>query len=167
MIGLADGPSMEDDRRYAAILLGQVLGASDNSRLHWALVETGLAEEASAGFDPHDGTGDFYVFASGDPDRAEEIWAAVLKEIDGLVASMTEDDLVRLRNKLATGVTLGGERPADRMQRIGRQWTYLGGYTTLEEELARINKVTLRDMREVAEAFPLRPVTVGRLLPGA
>jgi predicted Zn-dependent peptidase len=165
MIGLADGPSMQDDRRYAAILLGQVLGAADNSRLHWALVETGLAEEASAGFDPHDGTGDFYVFASGAPDRVDEIWAAVLKEIDGLIASITEDDLVRLRNKLATGVTLGGERPADRMQRLGRQWTYLGKYTTLEEELDRINAVTLKDMREVAEAFPLRPVTTGRLLP--
>ncbi len=165
MIGMADGPAADDDRRYAAVLLSQVLGAADNSRLHWSLIETGLAEEAQAGFDPHDGTGDFYVFASGDPARADEIWGRVLKEVDGLVASITEDDLTRLRNKLATGVTIGGERPADRMQRIGRLWTYLGRYTTLEDELERINRVTLKEMREVAAAFPLKPVTVGRLLP--
>ena len=58
MIGMSEGPAAQDDRRYAATLLAQVLGASDNSRLHWALVETGLAEEAQAGYDPHDGAGE-------------------------------------------------------------------------------------------------------------
>jgi predicted Zn-dependent peptidase len=165
IMGVCDGPAIDDDRRYAAVLLSQVLGAADNSRLHWALTETGIAEEVQAGYDPHDGTGDFYVYASGDPDRADEIWSIVLREIDGLLDSVTDEDLERLRNKLATGVTIGGERPADRMQRLGRLWTYLGRYTTLEEELDRINRVTLADLREVAGAFPLRPVTVGRLLP--
>jgi predicted Zn-dependent peptidase len=166
MVGFADAPAVEDDRRYAAVLLSQVLGASDNSRLHWALIETGLAEEAQAGYDPHDGCGSFYVYASGDPERAGEIWSTVLREIDNLVDSITPDDLERLRSKLATGVTLGGERPADRMQRIGRLWTYLRRHRTLEEELARINQVTLDELREVARAFPLRPTTTGRLLPG-
>jgi predicted Zn-dependent peptidase len=165
MIGISSGPAADDERRYAATLLAQVLGAPDNSRLHWALIETGLAQEAQAGFDPHDGCGDSYVFVSCEPARVDEVWSIVLKEIEGLAASITEDDLERLRNKLLTGVTVGGERPADRMQRLGRQWTYLGKYTTLEEELERINRVTLKEMREVAAAFPLRPVTVGRLLP--
>jgi predicted Zn-dependent peptidase len=165
MLGMAPGPAADDDRRYAAALLAQVLGAPDNSRLHWSLIETGLAEQAQAGFDPHDGTGDFYAFAVGDPARADEIWATVLREVDGLVSSITEDDLVRLRSKLATAVTIGGERPADRMQRIGRTWTYLSRYRTLEEELDRINRVTLDEMGEVARAFPLKPVTTGRLLP--
>ncbi|MBL9032518.1 MAG: insulinase family protein [Phycisphaerae bacterium] len=165
LMGLADAPAIQDPRRYAATLLAQVLGAPDNSRLHWALVETGLAEEAHASYDAHDGTGEFQVLAIGDPERADEIWSAVLREIDGLVASLTDDDLARLRSKLATSVTVGGERPADRMQRLGRLWTYLGRYTTLEEELERINRVTLDDLREVAREFPLRPVTAGRLIP--
>jgi predicted Zn-dependent peptidase len=165
LMGMSDAPSVEDDRRYAAVLLGQILGAADNSRLHWALIETGLAEEAQAGFDPHDGVGDFYIYASGDPERAEEIWGAVQREVANLIPSITELDLERLRNKLATSVTVGGERPADRMQRIGRLWTYLGRYTPLEDELARINAVTLQDLRDLAAAFPLVPTTTGRLLP--
>lgn len=165
LIGVWPGPEAQDERRYAAALLAQVLGASDNSRLHWALIETGLAEEAQAGFDPHDGSGEFFVYASGDPSRADEIWSAVMREVNGLLASLTEDDLDRLRNKLATAVTVSSERPADGMQRIGRYWTYLGRYATLDEELARINGVTLRDMRALAEEFPLRPLTTGRLLP--
>jgi predicted Zn-dependent peptidase len=165
MLGLCDAPEIDDERRYAAVLLSQILGASDNSRLHWALIESGLAEEASAGYDPHDGCGSFYVYASGDPGRSEEIWSIVLREIDALVDSTTVEDLERLRSKLATGVTLGGERPADRMQRIGRLWTYLQRHRPLEEELEQINRVTLDDLRAVAAAFPLRPTTTGRLLP--
>lgn len=165
IIGLAEGPAMTDDRRYAAALLAQVLGAPDNSRLHWALIETGIAEDAQAGFEPNDGTGLFYVFASGDPENADEIWEIITKETSTLVDSLSEDDLVRLRNKLATGVTLAGERPSDRMQRLGRMWLGLGRYRTLEDELAVINRVTLNDLREVAKAFPLHWKTIGRLLP--
>ena len=51
------------------------------------------------------------------------------------------------------------------MQRIGRLWTYLRRYTPLEDELARINRVTIDELHEVAAAFPLRPTTTGRLLP--
>lgn len=167
LLAMCEAPSMDDDRRYAASLLAQVLGASDNSRLHWALIETGIAEDAQAAFDAHDGVGDYFVFAAGDPERADLIWETVEKELAGLVDSVTEDDLVRLRNKAATAATLGGERPADRMQRLGRVWTYLGRQIPLEEELDRINRVTLADLRAAHEAFPIRTATFGRLLPGA
>jgi predicted Zn-dependent peptidase len=165
ILALCDAPAMDDDRRYAAALLAQVLGAPDNSRFHWALIEPGLAEEAQASFDPHDGLGEFVVFASGDPERADEIWETMAREMDRLVGSLTQDDLDRLLNKLVTAATLGGERPQDRMHRIGRLWTYLGQYQPLEEELRRMSSITLDDLRAVHEAFPIRPVTVGRLMP--
>ena len=57
------------------------------------------------------------------------------------------------------------ERPGGRMQRLGRQWTYLHKHLTLEEELDSINAVTIDDMRAVFEAFPFSPRTVGRMLP--
>ena len=165
LLMITPGPSSTDPRRYAASMLGQVLGGGDNSRLHWALVEPGTAEEAVAAYDPRDGCGDYYVYASCDPDRADEVWSVVEAQIDGLVASLKPDDLERLRNKLATSVTLAGERPAGRMQRLGRLWTYERAYRPLEEELAAINAVTLDDLRAVHAAFPFRPRTVGRMLP--
>jgi predicted Zn-dependent peptidase len=167
LLAISPGPAMTDERRYAAMMLTQVLGMADNSRLHWSLIETGIAEEAQAGYEAHDGTGTVYVYASGDPDRADEIWGIVEREITGLPASLTEDDLERLRNKLATSVVLAGERPGGRMHRLGRMWPYLGSYMSLEDELALINKVTLKDLREVFEAYPFRPRTFGRMLPKA
>ncbi|HLO40107.1 MAG TPA: pitrilysin family protein [Phycisphaerales bacterium] len=164
-IAIAPGPAIEDDRRYAAALLAQIFGASDNSRLHWSIIETGIAEEAQASFDARDGTGEYLIYASGDPARADEIWSTVQKELDAFIDSITEDDLVRLRNKFATAATIGGERPHDRMHRLGRLWLHLGEYKPLEQELERINAVTLNDLRSTYEAFPIRPTMVGRLMP--
>lgn len=165
LITLSPAPAFNDERRYAASLAAQVLGGPDNSRLHWALIETGLAEQAEVGYEPKDGCGDMLVFCACDPERRDDIWEILEKQIRDLASTLTDDDLEKIRCKAATGVTLAGERPGGRMQRLGRQWTYLGTYTTLEEELKAINAVTVDDVREVIRAFPFRPRTVGWLLP--
>lgn len=164
-LALSPAPAIDDPRRYAAALLAQLLGASDNSRLHWALIETGLAEEAQAAYDAHDGVGDYFVFASGDPDRLDEIEAVIARETAALLPAITADDVERIRTKIRTAATISGERPNDRMQRLGRMWTYLGKYAPLEEELDRLAKVTLDELHAVAADFPLTPVTTGRLAP--
>ncbi|MBX3380444.1 MAG: insulinase family protein [Phycisphaeraceae bacterium] len=165
LLGMAPAPAADDDRRYAAAMLSQILGAPDNSRLHWALVESGLAEDAQSGFDAHDGAGDYYIFAAGEPGRMSEILSVIQKEIAALAQSLTEDDLDRLRNKVRTAATVGGERPGDRMQRLGRSWTALGRYESLDDEVDRIGRVTLQELRSVAEQFPLAPATIGILTP--
>ncbi len=162
---MAPAPSAQDERRYAAALLGQILGGSDNARLRWALIEPGLAEEAHASFEPHDHAGDFVVYTACDPERAEEVWAIALREIERLGPSLNEEDLQLLKPRMATAVAQAGEKPSGTMQRLGRQWTQLGTALTLEEELARINAVTLEDLRACLEAFPFTPRVEGRLSP--
>jgi predicted Zn-dependent peptidase len=165
LLAFCEAPAIDDPRRYAASLLAQVLGAPDNSRFHWALIETGLAEDAVAQYDPHDRFGEMLLFASGDPESLDEIWSIMDRELKALRDSLTQDDLDRLMAKLATGVTLAGERPDGRMHRIGRLMTYLGVHTTLEEELDRLRRVTLNDLKSLIDDFKLEPGTVGRLLP--
>jgi predicted Zn-dependent peptidase len=162
---ISTAPSMADERRYAQAMLMHILGDHDGSRLYWALVDTGLAEEAQAQYDGRDGTGDALVFCMCDPVDAEKVHAIAIEQMNGLADSLTEDDLVRARSKIATAVTLHGELPAGRMKRLGRQWTYDGEYRSLEDELAKINAVTLSDLRAVSEAFPLRPVITASLRP--
>ncbi|MBX3386913.1 MAG: insulinase family protein [Phycisphaeraceae bacterium] len=162
---LTPAPAANDDRRYAAGLLAHILGGPDNSRFHWALIETGLAEEAEAAYDGRDGVGDFMIFVVADRDKADRVWSIVEREVDALKGSLTEADLERIRCKMVTSVTLAGERPGGRMQRLGRQWMTLGRYSTLDEELARLNAVRVDDVRSLLDQFPLRPRTIGRMLP--
>ena len=158
-------PSIQDDRRYAAGILMHVLGGGDGSRLHWALVETGLAEEASSTYDGHDGTGDSTVFAVCDADKVEEIEGILRRELAALVDGLEEDDLLRARSRIATGAAAASERPNGRMFRLGTLWGYGAEYTPLEEEVERISRVTLDDLRACVAAFPLVPTVRVVVLP--
>ena len=160
---ISPAPSLTDPRRYAAMMLTQILGDHDGSRLYWAMVETGLADEAVAQYEGHDGCGDYIVYCSCSPEDAERAEAAIMTELDGLVDSLTDDDLQRVRSQVATSVTLQGELPGGRMRRLGQQLTYHGTYRSLEDELTQINAVTLDDLRELAAEFPITNTVVGTM----
>ena len=74
-------------------------------------------------------------------------------------------EIERAKNKLATEVTLHGERSGGRMRELGGQWTYLGQYTSLPEEIERIMAVTLDDVRTQLRDTPFNPRTIVRLGP--
>ena len=158
-------PSIQDDRRYAAGMLMHVLGGGDGSRLHWALVEKGLAEEASASYDGHDGMGDSTLFAVCDPDKVDEIEGVLRDQLKALVGSLDDDDLVRARSRIATGAAVASERPAGRMFRLGTLWGYGAPYSMLDNEVARIERITLGDLRSCAEEFPLEPLVRVAVMP--
>jgi len=165
---LTPGPSAQDDDRYAAKVLADVLGDSDGSRLYWALVDPGHADEADLSVIHHDQTGTFMAYASCAPDRAERVEDTLLALLDaqaGAGFDITDTDVERAVNKLATRVTLQGERPAGRMQALGSQWNILGRRLPLEEQLDALRAVTVADCRHLLERFPFTPRTVVRLRP--
>lgn len=163
----APAPAFEDPRRYAAALLMQILGEGDGSRFHWALVETGIAEEADASYDPRDGVGLFVMSAACPPEAADEVERLVRGQVDALGASLVEDDLLRAKRKIATAIALAGERPAGRMQRIGALWTMRGLHRSLEEEMEEVERLSLGDLRSCLDDFPPAPILASRLEPEA
>ncbi|MFO0961477.1 MAG: pitrilysin family protein [Phycisphaerales bacterium] len=163
---ICPAPSMADPRRYAAAMLAQVLGDTEGSRLYWALIESGIAEEAQAQYDGHDGLGEMVAYAACKPEDADRVDAIVRAEMERLATTITQEELTNARAKIATGVVVAGERPAGRMRRLGALWLYRGAYASLEEELGEIERLTLADLRRVAHDFPLRPVLSARVIPG-
>ena len=165
---LCPAPSAQDPRRYAAKVLADVLGDSEGSRLYWALVDPGLADEADFSFMPQDQTGAYLAYASCDPARAQQVQETLLKVLQDAVSGVeiSRGEIERAVNKLATQATLQGERPAGRMQALGAQWTYHGAYTPLEEELAALTAVTAGDVASLLGDFDFTPKTLLRLGPG-
>jgi len=165
---LTPAPSAQDEQRYAARVLADVLGDSDGSRLYWELVDPGLAEEADFAYHPQDHAGAFMAFAMSDPARAADVEARLLATMDGFAAQrdVSEDEVTRAKNKLATQATLQGERPMGRMHALGAGWAYLGRYLPLEEELGHLMAVTPHDAAALLERYPFTPRTLLRLGPG-
>src|SRR3954467_4866289 len=92
-MGMTPGPSAQDDRRFAARVLSDVVGDSDGSRFYWALVDNAIAEDADFGFSPHDGCGSFYIAITSDPARADEALDIALKELEKVKTDLTDDEV--------------------------------------------------------------------------
>jgi len=165
-MAMMPGPSAQDDRRFAAHVLADVVGDSDGSRLYWALVDNAIAEEADFGFYPHDGCGSFYLALTTDPARTEQAMKIALAELEKAKNDITEDEVERARNKIASGLVLQGEIPLGRMRSIGGQWIYNREYRSLEQDMATLNAVTPQSLKQLMRDFTFDPMTIVSLGPG-
>ena len=165
-MGMTPGPSAQDDRRFAARVLSDVIGDSDGSRLYWALVDNAIAEEADFGFYPHDGCGSYYLALTTDPERAEQALDIAMKELDKARADITPDEIERAKNKIASSLVLQGEVPLGRMRSIGGQWIYNKQYRSLEMDMATLMAVDVGLCQALMKDFPFDPMTIVSLGPG-
>jgi predicted Zn-dependent peptidase len=165
--GLCPGPSAQDESRYAAMVLSDVLGDQEGSRLFWALIDPGLADEADFSFYPHDKTGSFMIYASCDPDRAPQVEGILLGELAKVVKDgLSEDEVQRSKNKIESATVLQGESPLGRMRNLASRWTYNREYRSLEEDLAKLESITKDDLVAVAAQTSFSPMTITTLGPG-
>jgi predicted Zn-dependent peptidase len=165
-MAMTPGPSAQDDRRFAARVLSDVVGDSDGSRLYWALVDNAIAEDADFGFYPHDGCGSFYIALTTEPDRAEKAMKIALAELERVKHDLSADEVERAKNKIATSLVLSGEVPLGRMRSIGGQWIYNKEYRSLEQDMATLMAVTPQSLTQLMREFPFDPMTIVRLGPG-
>src|SRR5207302_3872592 len=105
-MGMTPGPSAQDERRFAARVLSDVIGDSDGSRFYWALVDNAIAEDADFGFYPHDASGSFYVALTTDPKRADEALDIALRELEKVKQDLNDDEVERAKNKIASSIVL-------------------------------------------------------------
>ena len=165
-MGMTPGPSAQDDRRFAARVLADVIGDSDGSRFYWALVDNAIAEDADFGFYPHDGCGSFYVALTTDPARTQQALDIALAELKKVKADVTADEVERAKNKIASSLVLSGEVPLGRMRSIGGQWIYNKEYRSLEQDMATLMAVNADSLRRLMTDFPFDPMTLVTLGPG-
>jgi predicted Zn-dependent peptidase len=164
-MGMTPGPSAQDERRFAARVLADVVGDSDGSRFYWALVDNAIAEDADFGFYPHDGCGSFYISLVSDPKRSEQALEIAKKELKRVRSDLTDAEVGRAKNKLASAVVLEGEVPLGRMRSIAGNWLYNKEYRSLEKDLATLVAVTPDSLRELMTDFPFDPMTIVSLGP--
>ena len=165
-MALTPGPSAQDDRRFAARVLADVLGDSEGSRLYWSLVDPAIAEDADFGFYPHDGIGSFYLSLVADPDKSAKALDIALNELKRVRDDLNEAEVERARNKIASSLVLAGESPLGRMRAIGNQWVYTGDYRSLDQDMETLLAVTPDSLRQLLDEYRFDPMTIVTLGPG-
>ena len=151
---MSAGLSAQDPRRFAASLLGVIVGDEVGSRFFWELVDKALAEAATMQFGAMDGTG---VFCSYIRCSSENV-PKVLDTIRGIFRSLsesgvTEDELTKAKNKILSALVIKNELPMGRLGNLGSNWIYLEQYRTIEEDISAIKAVTVGDVHSLIEQF--------------
>ena len=151
---MSSGVSAQDPRRFAASLLGIIIGDSVGSRFFWELVDKALAEAASMQFGPMDGTGAFYSYIRC---SAENV-ALVLDTVNGIFQSLsqdgiTEDELRKAKNKVLSSLVIKNELSMGRLGELGSNWLYLQKYRTVEEDVNAIKAVSVDDINVLIGQF--------------
>lgn len=164
-MGMTPGPSAQDDRRFAARVLQDVIGDAEGSRFYWALVDNAIAEDADFGFYPHDRCGSFYVSLTTSPERTEQALEIAMRELERVKSDLSEEEVERAKNKIATQMVLHGEVPMGRMRAIGSTWMYTGSYRSLEQDMALLKSVKRADLLDLMREFPFSPMTLVTLGP--
>ena len=165
LMGMTPGPSAQDERRFAARVLADVIGDSDGSRFYWALVDNAIAEEADFGFYPHDACGSFYLALTTDPARADQALKIALDELEKIKTDLNDAEVERAKNKIASSLVLQGEVPLGRMRSIGGQWIYNKQYRSLDLDMATLRAVTPDLLKDLMRDFPFDPLTIVSLGP--
>ncbi|MGD0541189.1 MAG: pitrilysin family protein [Tepidisphaeraceae bacterium] len=164
-MAMTPGPSAQDERRFAARVLADVIGDEEGSRFYWALVDNAVADDADFGFYPHDGCGSFYLSLSSDPRRAKQALKIARQELERVKTDLTDAEVQRAKNKIASGIVLEGEVPMGRLRAIAGQWLYNKDYRSLEQDMQTLLAIDADALRRLMGDFPFDPMTIVSLGP--
>lgn len=151
-----------DPTRYAEAVLNHVLGGGLSSRLFQEIRERrGLAYSVWSERTAYQDAGSLTVGVGTAPPNVAEVLAIVTDELGRLGADgITERELDVAQGNLRAEALLACEESGARMSRIGAGMLLHGEVLTIDEVVARVDAVTLDDVRTAAARLLEAPRTL-------
>ena len=158
VLGMA-GLHRSDERRFALGVLNTALGGGTSSRLFQEVRERrGLAYSVFSFASHHADSGLVGVSVGCLPSKLDDVLSVVRAELAKVAAEgITAEELSRGKGQLRGGLVLGLEDSGSRMSRLGKAELLYDELLSIDEVMARIDAVTLEDVRAVASALFSQP----------
>jgi predicted Zn-dependent peptidase len=145
------GVRRTDDRRFALGVLNNALGGGMSSRLFQEVREKrGLAYSVYSYNSQYADAGLFGVYVGCLPKKIDQVLGICRDELTKAVEQgISADELARGKGQMRASLVLGLEDTGSRMSRVGKGELAYGELLSVDEILARIDAVTLDDVRAV------------------
>jgi predicted Zn-dependent peptidase len=166
LIIAAPWPSAKSEDRYAASILGTIIGGGTSSRLWQSIREDrGLAYSIGAGGNTFTDVGMFTIYAGTSPGHLDQVVDLSLQELRRAVREpVTSDELQLAKEQAVSSVLLSLESSSSRVGALARQEIIHGRRFSPEEIIRRIEGVTAKDAQRVAEeCFTTPTLALGAL----
>ncbi|HXA54791.1 MAG TPA: pitrilysin family protein [Solirubrobacteraceae bacterium] len=147
------GIARDDERRFALRVLDTVLGGGASSRLFQEVRERrGLAYSVFSFSNLYAHTGEVGLYVGTRPDNLRAAVAVCAAELDRFVREPADaQELERARENAKGRLVLAMESTAARMSRLGSSVLCELPILSVEEVIARLDAVTLDDLRALAQ----------------
>jgi predicted Zn-dependent peptidase len=151
-----------DERRFALGVLNNVLGGGMSSRLFQEIREKrGLAYSVYSYGSQYAEAGLFGVYAGCAPGKVEEVLDLIRAELDRVAAKgVTAEEVIRGKGMVKGSYVLGLEDTGSRMSRLAKSELLYGDLMTVDELLARVDRVTLDEVNTLATDLLSRPMSL-------
>ena len=156
------GIGRPDERRFALGVLNNLLGGGMSSRLFQEIRERrGLAYSVYSYATQYADTGLFAVYAGCAPGKVEEVLDLTRAELDRVVANgVTADEVARGKGMVKGSYVLNLEDTGSRMSRLAKSELLYGDLMTVDELLARVDRVTLDEVNDLAAELLSGPMSL-------
>ena len=146
-------PPINSAERYCAYLLNSILGGGLSSRLFQNIREKkGLVYSICSMLAPYSDAGTLTVYAASAHETAAEVVELTLKEFRKMRQELVSgEELNRAKECIKGSIILGLESSGSRMTNLAQQMIYYGRLHDLDETLSAIDRVTDREIRELAD----------------
>lgn len=166
LMQMAAAPASANDLRFAAEMVSTIVGDESSGRLYWDLVETGLAETAEMSFNDYDGSGTWATYLCCDPAQAHDNLQRVQEIFEEFNRQgPTSEEFEQARNKVSSRIVLSSERPMGRLVALGGNWLYRNEYRSVTDDLETLKKLSIQDVRQLLDVYPLAQTTTVGLGP--
>src|SRR6266404_166358 len=159
-------PSARSEDRYAASMLGTVMGGGTSSRL-WQSIreERGLAYSIGAGGNTYTDIGMFTIYAGTSPDHLDQVLDLSLQELRSVAHEpVAQDELQLAKEQAIASVLLSLESSSSRVGALARQEIIHGRRISPDDIIKSIEAVSPEDMQRVARScFTTPTLALGAL----
>jgi len=160
-------PARSDDSAICRAVLS-VLGGGTSSRLFTEVRERrGLCYGVSAGYSSQRDFAMAVCHAGTTAARAQETLDVMLAEIERLPGSLDADELERVKARVTAGLVMQQESTTSRADSLAGQWYHLGRLRTIDEDLARYDRLNVGMLEDWLASQPLRDLSVVSLGPAS
>jgi predicted Zn-dependent peptidase len=145
-------PPIVSDEQYCAHLLSNVLGGGMSSRLFQNIREKrGLVYSIFSMLNLYRDAGSLVVYAATASDKAREVIDLTVREFRRLREQLIPpQELKRAKENIKGSVMLSLESSSSRMTHLAQQLIYYDRFKTLEEILGAVERVSAREIRNLA-----------------
>ncbi|WP_425406417.1 M16 family metallopeptidase [Hwanghaeella sp.] len=160
------GVGIADDQHYAASVLSTLFGGGMSSRLFQEVREKrGLVYSVYSFSSVYSDAGLFGIYAGTGEKETAELVPVLCEEIRKLPATITEQELTRAKAQMKSSTVMALESTAARAEQLGNQMLLAGRPVPVEEQIARIDALTVDEVAGLARRIFSGPLTLAGIGP--